>query len=135
MSILPHGFGIRRKYETLAPSPKIALPALGDLSFSSTDFITSVAQSGTIIGATDGSTISSSDLPAGLAINSASRTWAWTGVTGSSGTFHLTETLVGYVNSPLTSSIDYTISAGTVAGKLDFSLAVNSGLLALLEDV
>ena len=88
-------------------------PNLGTLTFSSTTVTHGTSTSGTIGGATSGSTITASGLPTGLTINGAARTWAWdgTGAAGS-GSFTLTETLSDSANSPQTSTINYTISAG-----------------------
>jgi hypothetical protein len=55
------------------------LPTLGALTFSSTAFTIGTSASGTITGATIGSTITASGLPTGLTINGAARTWAWDG--------------------------------------------------------
>jgi hypothetical protein len=57
-------------------------------------------------------------LPTGLTINGVARTWAWDGTgTAGSGSFTLTETLLGAVGSPKTTTINYTInaSAGTLS--------------------
>jgi hypothetical protein len=88
-------------------------PNLSALSFSSTSFNPGTSSSGTIIGATSGSTITASGLPTGLTINGPARTWAWDG-TGSSGsgTFTLTETLSDSANSPRGTPIDYVIGGG-----------------------
>jgi hypothetical protein len=87
-------------------------PALGTLSLSLAHFTPSVPSSGTIIGATAGSTITSSGLPAGLLVNGVTRTWAWDG-TGSvsSGTLTLTETLADSLGSPKANSISWVISS------------------------
>lgn len=87
-------------------------PNLAALTFSATTFVTAASSSGTIIGATSGSTIAASGLPTGLTINGPARTWAWDG-TGSvsSGSINLTETLTDSSNSPRVSAISWQISA------------------------
>jgi hypothetical protein len=83
---------------------------LGFLSFSTSTFTTGSPSSGTILGATLGSTITATGLPSGLTINGPARTYAWDG-TGSvsSGSFTLTETLAPY--APVNNNISYVISA------------------------
>lgn len=106
---------------------------LGALTFSATTFITGTPASGTINGATAGSTITASGLPSGLTINGAARTWAWSGTgTVSSSSFALTETYAGANNSPRSSIISYSISAGAVAPALKFNVAANSQYVALV---
>lgn len=85
---------------------------LAALTLSAYSFTTSTPSSGTINGATAGSTITADDLPTGLTIDSALRTWDWDG-TGSvsTGSLILTETLAGYDNSPHDTSIPYAITA------------------------
>ena len=86
--------------------------SLGALSLSSTSFTVGSASSGTITGATTGSSIVASGLPSGLTVNGAARTWAWSG-SGSAGstTITLTETLADSANSPLASNIGVTAAA------------------------
>jgi hypothetical protein len=87
-------------------------PALGTLLFSASSFVVGVPASGSILGATAGSTIAATGLPSGLAINGTARTWSWTGSgSASSGSFTLTETLSDSPNSPHASTVSYTISA------------------------
>jgi hypothetical protein len=93
------------------PPPPPSPPTLLALLMSSTAFVAGVSSSGTIINATPGSTIVPSGLPSGLAIDGPGRTWAWTGVSGVDGSFNLTETLGGAVNSPRVTTINYTIIA------------------------
>jgi hypothetical protein len=109
-----------------------AAPALAPLSLSSSAFTLAMPESGAILGATAGSAITASGLPAGLTTN-ASPGWAYdgTGMVGSY-TILLTETLAGAGNSPLTTSITVTVSA-PAAGMLDFSQSANSGLIAALR--
>jgi hypothetical protein len=84
------------------------------LALSTTTFTVGTPSSGTITGATVGSTITASGLPTGLTINGAARTWAWDGTgTAGSGSFTLTETLLGAVGSPKTTTINYTINASS----------------------
>lgn len=87
-------------------------PSLSALSLSSASFTVGTAASGAITGATAGSTITASGLPAGLTINGAARTWAYDG-TGSAGTstITLTETLADSANSPRASGVSVTIAA------------------------
>lgn len=133
-------FGARKKAMDAAPVvvPVVTI-TLGSLTFSSTAFTVGTPTSGTIVGATTGSTIANiTSLPAGLTINGAARTWAWDGTgTVSTGSFQLSETLAGAVVSPVVSTIGFTISAaaGPSVGQLDFSVAADSGLITLLEDI
>jgi hypothetical protein len=111
-------------------SGTVPTPTLPDLALSSTAFMAGVPQTINILGALTGAVITSSDLPAGLALNSALRSLFWTGGPGSNGTFHLTETLAGY--SPRTFAFFYTISVSGGGG----GTTINSTtlLLLLLED-
>jgi hypothetical protein len=85
---------------------------LGTLALSATTFTVGTPSSGTITGATVGSAITASGLPTGLTINGVARTWAWDGTgTAGSGSFTLTETLLGAVGSPKTTTINYVIGA------------------------
>jgi hypothetical protein len=87
------------------------------LALSATTFTVGTPSSGTITGATVGSTITASGLPTGLTINGVARTWAWDGTgTAGSGSFTLTETLLGAVGSPKTTTINYTISGSSFGG-------------------
>lgn len=101
------------------------VPSLNNLTFSSTAFTAGTPSSGTINGATAGSTITATGLPSGLTINGAARTWAWDGTgTAGTGSFTLTETLAGYVNSPRDSTVGYTIAAaggGPAANAITFN--------------
>jgi hypothetical protein len=91
-------------------------PALGTLLFSASSFVVGVPASGSILGATAGSTIAATGLPSGLAINGTARTWNWNGSgSASSGSFTLTETLSDSPNSPHASTVSYTISATSSA--------------------
>jgi len=87
-------------------------PNLGALSLSATTFNVGTPSNGSITGATAGSTIVASNLPAGLTVNGAARTWAWDG-TGSisTPTITLTETLADSANSPRASNVALTITA------------------------
>ena len=58
--------------------------SLAALTLSSTAYTIGTPSSGTVTGATAGSTIAASGLPAGLTANGAARTWAWDG-TGAAG--------------------------------------------------
>lgn len=92
----------------------IGSAVLGTLSLSSTSFTTGTPASGTIIGATSGSTIAGTSLPTGFTINSAARTFAYDGTgTAGSGTLTLTETLSGAVGSPKTTNIGWTYASGS----------------------
>jgi hypothetical protein len=93
--------------------------SLGTLTLSSTSFTNGVTSSGSINGATSGSTISITGAPTGFTINSAARTWVFDGTGGvSSGTLTLTETLADSPNSPKTNTIGYTIGGTIRAGTL-----------------
>ena len=96
-------------------SPITVAAAVGTLSalgLSSSSFTVGTPASGTITGATAGSTIAATGLPTGLTVNGAARTFAYDG-TGSAGTtsITLTETLVGYSNSPLSTGVSVTVAA------------------------
>jgi hypothetical protein len=94
-------------------------PALGPLSLSSTAFAQGTSASGTIIGATAGSTITASGLPAGLRINGPLRTFFWDGLGAvGSGTITLLEALADSPNTPQSSPISYSISGSLRAGTL-----------------
>jgi hypothetical protein len=121
-----------RYYGDSGPPVTPPLPQLGALSFSSTVFIGSVHLSGTILGATAGSTITATGLPTGLTINGPARTWDWTGGTGSNGSFVLTETLSGYGNSPLQTTINYT---RPVSGPPPSTTSYGGILVLSLEDI
>lgn len=112
--------------------------SLGALSLSSTSFTVGSASSGTITGATTGSSIVASGLPSGLTVNGAARTWAWSG-SGSAGstTITLTETLADSANSPRASNIGVTASAAgdttppTVSSPTDVPNGSTGGTLAV----
>ncbi|MDP9056399.1 MAG: hypothetical protein M3N34_03575 [Pseudomonadota bacterium] len=105
---------------------------LGALSLSTAGLTRGVAASGMILGASSGSTITATGVPAGLTINAVPG-WAYDG-SGLAGSYAivLTETLSGSANSPHTSGITVTITspAGLPAAMLDFSQSANSGLIA-----
>lgn len=136
-----------REFALSAPAPSNGISVtgsgvlitLGTLGLSATSFLRGTASSGTITGATLGSTITATGLPAGLTINSALRTWSWdgSGAGATSGTLTLIETLLGATNTPHSTDIGYsiTVAAGGTVGQFDFSDTAQSGLLALLEDV
>jgi hypothetical protein len=81
---------------------------LGILGLSTSSFIIGTPFDGTITGATPGSTITSSDLPSYITINSTARTFHYDG-TGSTtaSTFHLTETLAPF--NPVTSTVGFSL--------------------------
>jgi hypothetical protein len=128
---------MRRRFRFWGQYGAGALPGLtlGVLSLSQTSFPAGVSTTGTIIGASSGSTIVGGNLPAGFSINSAARTWAWNGTPGSNGTLTLTESLIGY--APRTTSIDYviTVGSGGFFGKFDFSIPGQSALIPEMEDI
>ncbi|MDZ7588223.1 MAG: cadherin repeat domain-containing protein [Parasphingorhabdus sp.] len=83
-------------------------PNLSALSLSASSFVTGTAASGTINGATAGSTITATGLPDGLTIDGAARTWAWSGAGAvRTATPTLIETLADSANSPRGSVIAY----------------------------
>ena len=104
---------------------------LAALSLSAAEFTLTVPASGSVIGATAGSALSATSLPAGLIIG-ATGGWIYdgSGVVGSY-VIVLIETLVGSVNSPRTTSIAVTMVAPDAA--LDFSQSANSGLIAAMR--
>lgn len=105
---------------------------LGALTFSSASFVIGTASSGTINGATAGSTITASGLPTGVTINSAARTWAYDGTgTVTSGNITLTETLAGATGSPRNSTVAYTVAnAPATLGALTLSNTTPSATAA-----
>lgn len=107
---------------TLAVTNVLDAPTLAALSLSATNFTTGTPSSGTIVGATAGSTIAATNLPAGLTVNGAARTFAWDG-TGSVSTpsITLTETLGDSPNSPRATNIGLTISSSVTLGTLTLS--------------
>ncbi len=108
-----------------------APPVLAPLALSSGNFALTVPASGAILGATSGSAITAGGLPAGLTLNSAPG-WVYDGHGAIGGyAISLTETLSGASNSPLTTSIEVTVSAS--GGTLDFSQSVNSGMIAAMR--
>ncbi len=92
--------------------------SLAALTLSDAAFVTGTSESGTIIGATSGSTITGSGLPTGFTINGPARTWVWDGLGSvSTPSITLTETLADSANSPRQSVIGLTITAlGGVTG-------------------
>ena len=94
---------------------------LGALGLSTTSLVQGQAVTINIIGASAGSTLTASGLPAGLTLNSAARTI--TGTSAGSGTSNITitETLAGKDNSPrvnsftLTTTVEVTLNALTLS--------------------
>lgn len=83
---------------------------LGALSLSNNRAQQGTASSGTIIGATAGSTISATGLPAGVTINSAARTWSYDGAGAAAlSDIVLTETLASASNSGRQSTIRFKV--------------------------
>lgn len=74
--------------------------ALNQLGLSGPDLAIGVQVILTIVGATAGSAITASGLPAGWVLNSAARTITGTPIAGLKASFTLTETLAGKANSP-----------------------------------
>ena len=115
----PYNFGILPG--VLAFNPGTPPITLGTLTLSGT-LTTGVATSGTIIGATAGSTISAS-IP-GITINSGARTYS--GTPTAAGSYDLTETLAGATNTPHASPVTVA-SAGAVTGDpLSFAVTGNT---------
>jgi hypothetical protein len=102
---------------------------LGALALSSTTYTRGSATSGSITGATAGSTLTTTGIPSGLTINSGARTWAWdgTGTGAASGTWTLTEALTGATNTPRGNTISYTINAAGGGGTTWDGVLSNSG--------
>ncbi|URD60484.1 hypothetical protein M8312_11925 [Sphingomonas sp. KRR8] len=94
-------------------APTGTAPVLQPLYLTSASFVIGTASSGTIGGASTGSTISlSGKYPAGFTINSAARTWAYDGTgAADTGIFTLTETLLGAIGSPKPTSFGWTSTA------------------------
>jgi hypothetical protein len=104
-------------------------PALSALTVNTSTYTNGTGASGTISGATSGSTIVLGSAPAGLTINSGARTWAFDGTgTAGSGSFTLTETLAGSPNSPRVSTISWTINASGTSSILAPTLSYPSPL-------
>ena len=81
------------------------------LGLSAVNFTLAVPTSGTIRGATLGSTITAGALPTGFTINGAARTFAYDGTgIASTPTLTLTETLTDIPGSPRVSSIALTFA-------------------------
>lgn len=99
--------------------PETTLTAL---SLSSTSFVYGVPATGTINGATSGSTITVNGvLPVGLTVNGAARTWSWSGTgSPSSGSFNLVESYYDAINNNNSSTINYNVTA-TMLGTLALS--------------
>lgn len=113
-------------------------PDLGALSLSRTEFVTGAADGGAILGATEGSSVTASGLPAGLTIDGAARTWNWDGLgTVATGSLSLTETHADAANSPLESTIGWSVvEAPSVAISDEFPIlkaAYESGNRALIS--
>jgi len=89
-------------------------PVLSALALSDTSYLVGTAETGTIQGATAGSTITATGLPAGLTIDGPGRTFSWSG-SGSAGTstVQLTETLADSPNSPRLSSFGVVVANAT----------------------
>lgn len=95
----------------LAPESGVS-PTLVDLSLSGS-LTHGTASSGTLVGATAGSTfVLGGSPPAGLTIASTGGTYSWTGAGSGTGTFTITETNAGAFGSPHTTTINYSIGAG-----------------------
>jgi hypothetical protein len=88
-------------------------PDLGPLSLNNTTFVMGTPQDGPITGATAGSAIAATGLPAGLTIDSTARAWAWDGAGAvSAGSLTLTESLADAGNSPRLSTIGWEVLDG-----------------------
>lgn len=99
-----------------AGAPPVTPPTLATLGLSATSFTVGTPSSGTITGATAGSTIVATGKPTGFTIDSAARTWAYDGTgSASSGTIVLTETLAGATGSPKATNINYSAAAAPVS--------------------
>lgn len=123
------GFADRDTVLTISVVNEHEQPVLGALSLSADEFFVGVPASGSIIGATAGSAITAGELPTGLAINGAARTWVWTGEgTVGSATVDFTEALADSPNSPRVTPIDLTIS------EADETAPAYNGGAALLGD-
>jgi hypothetical protein len=104
-------------------------PDLSVLSLSTSNFRYTVGNTGSIVGATPGSTITPVTLPAGFSIDSSARTWTWDGTTPvGTVTMVLRETLNDSSNSGRTSTITITIVNPTVT-LVQLSLSKNRATL------
>lgn len=124
-----HGaFGPLRRRGTAAASTP---PTLGTVTLDSTSWTNGTSAGGSILGSTNGSTLSISGQPTGFTIISANRTWAFdgTGAAGS-GSFTLTETLTGATGTPKANTINYTIAAS--GGGATFKFLQADGTSAFL---
>lgn len=85
-------------------------PTLNSVGLSGSIFNVGSASSGTITGATAGSTLVLTNGFTGLTINSAARTWAYDGTgSASTGSFTMVETLAGATNSPRSTPTGYSV--------------------------
>lgn len=100
---------------TVTVSNVFEQPSLAALGLSATSLTIGTAASGSVTGATAGSTVAAAGLPAGLTVDGPARTWAWSGSgTAGSASVTLTETLADSANSPRASSIGVTIATGAL---------------------
>jgi hypothetical protein len=90
------------------------------LSLSDNSFTRGTAKTVSIVGATNGSTLSSTGLPSGFTINSGARTLAYdgSGSGASAPSFTLSETLAGASNSPRSTTVNLAISDGVAVNAL-----------------
>ena len=97
-------------------------PNLQALAFSTTTLTAGTPANGTILNATAGSTIVASNLPTGVVVNGAARTWSYDG-SGAANTTTLTlvETLSDSANSPRSTQIGVTTNAVITLGALSLS--------------
>jgi hypothetical protein len=116
------GMTDRTDYFTVTVINVPEAPSLGIISLSANTSTIATPSSGTILGATLGSLITCSNLPAGLTLGSeASRTWSYNGG-GSPGVYTLAflETLSDSPNSPRITNFAFTIqasaSSATISG-------------------
>lgn len=110
---------------TVTPTPTPTV-TLGTLGLSATSATVGTSYNGTITGATTGSTLSASNLPAGLTLNSSSRTITGTPTPASTANFTLVETLAGASNSPRINGVTLTINAAPVAAPTLSTLSLGS---------
>lgn len=117
-------------YTTILPAVVSAAapgtPTLGTLSLS-TALTSGTSISGTILGATAGSSLVLTPAVTGLSINSAARTFNFDG-TGTAGTsVSITETLAGAIGSPKANAVGTIAAAGTTLNALSLSGALTNG--------
>lgn len=108
-----------------APTPNPAIN-LGSLGLSVATATAGTPYSGSITGATSASTLSVTNLPAGLTLNSSARTIGGTPTTAGTVNFTVVETLAGATNSPKINGVTLTIAAAPVTAPTLAALSLSN---------